>query len=453
VTANGWRGPGWRVYGAHPRHGKAVREWIANAVASHDCPVDPSTAALAVSELFTNAILHGPPGGRVLVGYCLWNAGVRIVVCDGGGAATPQLRDPANGEEGGRGLHVVEALSAHWDSFRASGAQIVWCDLGQPLAAAHSDAWAWLAGPLVMVRSSNRLREQEFKEGATYMRSWGWCPARGQRPTRSTHRCGPPGAMPCPHADVNVFGNTVSSSPGTWRPGGRGEAVAGLSGTGLVADDLYLMAHHEVSGKPYVQPRALGLGLAGGLLAELMLAGNISLWHEGVVVAGHAAPEEGLARHVLSLLTGEHEHHPIRDWLLFLARTAAQDVARRLEGSRYLTRVGGRWRGRRWVPADADSAFAPLLQQTMPGNSAAVPSVVSRYAAYPRAKAHVVPETTVNGDQAGVRVSIGDAALVLLSGAAATRNGCCAAPKSSSVRRPPPSPAVSCESDRRVNRP
>ncbi len=38
--------------------------------------------------------------------------------------------------------------------------------------------------------------------------------------------------------------------------------MTGLSGTGRVGDDLYLIAHHEISGKPYVQPRALGLGLA-----------------------------------------------------------------------------------------------------------------------------------------------------------------------------------------------
>jgi serine/threonine-protein kinase RsbW len=150
VTVDRWRGPGWRAYGAHPRHIKAIRDWIARAVASHSCPVDPGIAALAVSELFTNAILHGPSGGLVLVGYCLWGGGVRIVVCDGGGTTIPQLRDPADGEEGGRGLRVVEALSAQWDNFRADGAQIVWCDLGQPLAAPHSDAWAWLAALLVI---------------------------------------------------------------------------------------------------------------------------------------------------------------------------------------------------------------------------------------------------------------------------------------------------------------
>lgn len=141
--------------------------------------------------------------------------------------------------------------------------------------------------------------------------------------------------------------------------------MAGLSGTGRPADDLYLMAHHEVSGKPYVQPRALGLGLAGGLLAELLLGGSISLVPDGVVVAaGRAAPEDGLARSVLGLIAGEHERRPVRDWLLFVARSAAGELGRRLEASGYVTRAGGRglWRSRRWVPVEADWAFAPLLR-------------------------------------------------------------------------------------------
>jgi hypothetical protein len=45
--------------------------------------------------------------------------------------------------------------------------------------------------------------------------------------------------------------------------------MARLRGTGLIADDLYLMAHDDVSGRPFLQPRATGLGLAGGLLAVL----------------------------------------------------------------------------------------------------------------------------------------------------------------------------------------
>jgi hypothetical protein len=59
------------------------------AVTNHCCPIDPGTAALAVSELFSNAVLYGPPSGRVLAGYCLWVRGARLAVCDGGGETTP----------------------------------------------------------------------------------------------------------------------------------------------------------------------------------------------------------------------------------------------------------------------------------------------------------------------------------------------------------------------------
>jgi hypothetical protein len=88
-----------------------------------------------------------------------------------------------------------------------------------------------------------------------------------------------------------------------------------------------LLAHHEVTGKPYLQPRAAGLGLAGALLAELMLSGTLCLWRGGVAVADRPPPGDGLAGSVLSLVLSEHEQHGARDWLLFLARTAAEDVA------------------------------------------------------------------------------------------------------------------------------
>jgi Golgi phosphoprotein 3 (GPP34) len=144
----------------------------------------------------------------------------------------------------------------------------------------------------------------------------------------------------------------------------RGPVNAGLAGTGRIADDLYLMAHHEVSGKPFLLPRPLGLGLAGGLLAELMLGGGITWWHDGTIVPGWAVPADPVARRVRDQIAAEGEPHQAHEWLQFLARTAAADVAARLGRSGYLTLSGGRapWRGRRWVPADPDWAFAPMLR-------------------------------------------------------------------------------------------
>lgn len=138
----------------------------------------------------------------------------------------------------------------------------------------------------------------------------------------------------------------------------------GLGGTGLVADDLYLMAHHETSGKPLVQPRALGIGLAGGLLAELMLADSIGVRPGGTVAPGRVLPADGLARQVLGQLAAEPEPHPVREWLLFIGRTATENVACRLGRSGYLTRSDGRIRRRagRWVPVDPDWAYSPLIR-------------------------------------------------------------------------------------------
>jgi hypothetical protein len=138
--------------------------------------------------------------------------------------------------------------------------------------------------------------------------------------------------------------------------------VAGLTGTGRLADDLYLMAHHDVSGKPLLQPRAVGLGLAGALLAELMLLGRIRIGAGAVAVADLARPDDALAESVLGLVVGENQQHPCQTWLLYLARTAAADVARRLADSGYLASARRGWRGERWVPVDAECAFVPLAR-------------------------------------------------------------------------------------------
>ena len=140
--------------------------------------------------------------------------------------------------------------------------------------------------------------------------------------------------------------------------------MAQFSGTGRLADDLYLLAHHEITGKLHLQPRAAGLGLAGALLAELTLSGKIYLQADQIMMADRSPPGDGLARSVLGLLVSEPEQHAPRDWLLFLARTAAEDVALRLEQSGYLTRISSRrpWRGQRWIPVDSDCAFAPFLR-------------------------------------------------------------------------------------------
>ena len=152
------------------------------------------------------------------------------------------------------------------------------------------------------------------------------------------------------------------------RPAGRGypgPLDAGLSGTGLVADDLYLLAHDDRTGRPLLPPRPLGTGLAGALLTELMLARCIGLRSDTAVVIGPDVPPAAVAGHVLlKLIAGEPSPFPVRAWLGFLSQTAARDVALRLEQAGYLARVRSRVPGRpgRMVPVNPDWAFAPMLR-------------------------------------------------------------------------------------------
>jgi hypothetical protein len=131
----------------------------------------------------------------------------------------------------------------------------------------------------------------------------------------------------------------------------------------MVADDLWLLAHSDVSGKPFVQPRALGLGLAGGLLSELVLAGALSVRHDDIAVVRRPPPDELLVR-VVRQVVAEPEAHPVADWLAYLARTAPADVAERLAASGYLAQAKSLlpWRDGRWRPTDRDSAFSPVLR-------------------------------------------------------------------------------------------
>jgi hypothetical protein len=137
--------------------------------------------------------------------------------------------------------------------------------------------------------------------------------------------------------------------------------MVSLTGTGRLADDVYLLAHHDVNGKPYLHARALGLGLAGALLAELVLEEKILIRQGQLMVTGFEACRDALTQHVMDLVLREFDGYPISDWLTFLSRTTPREVACRLEASGYLTR-SGRWRAGRFLPVNAESAFAPMIR-------------------------------------------------------------------------------------------
>lgn len=84
---------------------------------------------LCVSELATNALLHGvPPGRYYRLRLLLFDGMVRVEVADSGGGL-PQVKDGDPGAEGGRGLLLVASLAERWGVGPRRPGKVVWCEL------------------------------------------------------------------------------------------------------------------------------------------------------------------------------------------------------------------------------------------------------------------------------------------------------------------------------------
>jgi hypothetical protein len=159
--------------------------------------------------------------------------------------------------------------------------------------------------------------------------------------------------------------------------------MAPLAGTGLLADELFLMVHDSVSGRPGPHPRTVGLGLAGALLGELALDRRIALGNDSgpLAVVDRTPPRDALAHTVLDQLLREPAAHPVRDWLSFLSHTATDGVAERLQRAGLVARdrPRRRWRGSRWVPTGWNLAAMPAARvrnRLLRNEALAVPDVL-----------------------------------------------------------------------------
>jgi hypothetical protein len=112
---------------AHAR--AAVREGLATWGISELEPV----ASLVATELVTNAVIHAEAGPTQLV-LSLHDARLRIEVSDGDSSRLPRRMHREVTAEGGRGLALVEALSAAWGTLRPRRGlgKTVWCELDVP---------------------------------------------------------------------------------------------------------------------------------------------------------------------------------------------------------------------------------------------------------------------------------------------------------------------------------
>ena len=83
-------------------------------------------AILMISELVTNAILHGGEGAVLTLTFD--DLKVRAEVRDSS-PAMPVVRSYSETATTGRGMVIVDALAAAWGTFTVDGGKVVWFEL------------------------------------------------------------------------------------------------------------------------------------------------------------------------------------------------------------------------------------------------------------------------------------------------------------------------------------
>lgn len=118
----------WAVLPGAPRCVPLVRQLVREALAKY--PEAAEVGALAVSELFTNAIQHTSSGRGGLVAVVLQADGPEMCIGvrdDGTDAQAPATARPDVWDETGRGLALVSAITSGWSTARVGRHRWTWC--------------------------------------------------------------------------------------------------------------------------------------------------------------------------------------------------------------------------------------------------------------------------------------------------------------------------------------
>ncbi|NEC66111.1 ATP-binding protein [Streptomyces sp. SID9727] len=127
-----------------------VRKFVRQALLDWVCEehrVNTDDVLLCVSELATNALVHGVPPGRGYRLFLYWDraeARLRVEIHDSGDGEVPEAAPPPDPTaERGRGLMLVAALAAKWGVGERQPGKFVWCEFAAParmFAGTASDA-------------------------------------------------------------------------------------------------------------------------------------------------------------------------------------------------------------------------------------------------------------------------------------------------------------------------
>jgi hypothetical protein len=135
----------------------------------------------------------------------------------------------------------------------------------------------------------------------------------------------------------------------------------------LLADEFFWLAHQALTGQPRIHGRATGIGLAGGLLGELILTGHLFLGSGVLTVLNPASPADVLAHSTLDQIEAEPLVRDVRTWLAFLAGEAEDAVAQRMCREGFVVGERARWprSSVRYVPVDGVAPGRPATRLYM----------------------------------------------------------------------------------------
>jgi anti-sigma regulatory factor (Ser/Thr protein kinase) len=104
----------------------ASRRFVTDTLTAWELPHVVDDAALIVSELATNAVMHARSPFTVSLS---WEPGTLCISVLDASASMPSVKNPAGSAISGRGLRVVSGMASRWGTDRDGRGKLVWAEL------------------------------------------------------------------------------------------------------------------------------------------------------------------------------------------------------------------------------------------------------------------------------------------------------------------------------------